>query len=574
MANTFRVSYGPPGENIRSVPPTATPVRFPCYTPPELSRPNPDAQVNIATLFKPIKRLTDFRPLLVSALNLTVERDVPIEQLVPAQYLPLREWDDDPAVQENDDAGSADRPLETLSSGIPAPSRHEYYLRKKEILLDNEDAFDCLHGGPSNPERRSMRATHFLKFWQTLHMIALFWGTSLDQYSVPTFGGYADGMVQSRGPMDPGTASDRRKAVSEPPPPVLTLPSATEKKTESNSQVRAPVIGAAADHNGTKLPVVGATRNHPGSSISNSHPVRYTSSPITAGSFTEYSGRRINAGTAMPPSYREQLIYHFLNPIIWSFSCRFEVPRTQPRIGVADYRIPVDLTGFVYRVPRSRLAPDSKSLEGPVMVVQCRGETKFLTEQAEIADLLREVGAAILTAQERTREGRTEPTSREQWFVTRRRWGGGSGEAIGTPLGWASLAEKLSCGGEGTEKEKARAVVAVTGESDGLPPTKKRIQVDRRTREGMRRTERRKREDLSRSYLPPKPTWDARVRYMRVGREDEAGFDNVSGRIGFQFTHLLSSFPHVTDPLHQQLLHSLSHLFRIYAPANLFSPNR
>lgn len=242
-----------------------------------------------------------------------------------------------------------------------------------------------------------------------------------------------------------------------------------------------------------------------------------------------YMGRRIATGSDMPPSFQHKLLCEFIYPIIRAFGCQCDVPRSQPYLPLRNLRIPVSFTGMIYRTPRERPASDIESLEGPLMALQARAQTKFGDGEgpAAIVDILKEVGAMLLLAQHRAREGKTEVVANaDKWFVTKPRWGGGTGLAVGKPLGFGSKEETLKekkgqhgSGGEGSEER----------------PTKKRTQGGRRARakEHEGEGDLPKVERVGKSTLPPVSKWDRRIKYLALGKP-EGECDDVSSRtVGF-----------------------------------------
>ncbi len=215
-----------------------------------------------------------------------------------------------------------------------------------------------------------------------------------------------------------------------------------------------------------------------------------------------HHGRRIGTGREMPEQYREDTIKFFVEPIAWKFGCQVRAPTINPRLAVQTILFPVRHSLVVYRMPAERMRTRASNLEGPLIGVQCRPVTKFRNDgqalgegNAEKVDLLREVSAMLLLAQERARAGKMEMKPGEgKWWTTKPRWGGKAGGESG----------------------------AATGNSDEATP----VRVGR----GSRRVPSRRKQEAGRSYqtLSPGPgLWDKKVTYVQVGKNESDNFDDV-----------------------------------------------
>lgn len=158
-----------------------------------------------------------------------------------------------------------------------------------------------------------------------------------------------------------------------------------------------------------------------------------------AKSKTTYTGRRIATGRDMPPRFRDDAVFAFVEAITLVFRCRTERSRTETRVKFHTMSIPLPHTATVYRSPKDRVLARGGFLEGPLTAIQCSNQTSFRRAgeaegqgQGELANLLREVGLILNLAQKRAREGQKEPdTSEGKWWVTKPRWGGGPGGEFG-----------------------------------------------------------------------------------------------------------------------------------------------
>lgn len=213
---------------------------------------------------------------------------------------------------------------------------------------------------------------------------------------------------------------------------------------------------------------------------------------------------RTMAGTAMPAEHRHGLLSAFIKLVAYDFGCNVTTPRAEPRLnlcsqpsspGVAPRKsyVPSGCI-FVFRTPTTREQARAGIVEGPVAAVSARATISLDAPLERDQDLAREALAALVTAQHRAREGRTEVRFGDgQWWTTKPRWGGGTGGPIGREV-------------EGDE---------VVGDKDsGAPPPKK----PRKTIAAY---------DNYRMVRPPSSSWDRKAKYVAVGRVPGAEFDDV-----------------------------------------------
>ena len=221
----------------------------------------------------------------------------------------------------------------------------------------------------------------------------------------------------------------------------------------------------------------------------------------------------------MPEMYRIDAVHYFLEPICWAFGCRAEAPRISPRLQLKNLLIPVRHNAVVYRSPRDRLRAKQGISEGPVMMMQCRQETEFHAENTkegegtgEATDLLREVAAMLLLAQERAREGKTEVKPGEnKWWAEKPKWGGGAGggknEQVDEDMGGPEVAMPAS------------AQLKIENLLSGPPALKK---AKRLRRSPMRGTAERG------ALVGPHALWDDKAEYLQIGKTDRQDYDDVS----------------------------------------------
>lgn len=216
----------------------------------------------------------------------------------------------------------------------------------------------------------------------------------------------------------------------------------------------------------------------------------------------------------MPEDAREETVRAFVEMAAWPFGCQVSVPTISPRLAVKTLLFPVRMTFEAGRSPKDRSLARSGVLEGPVFVGQCRPETAFRAHDenpgsgiGEISDLFREVGAMLLAAQERAREGATEVRPGEgKWWTTAPRWGGATNDG---PEGEHNTdSDQDSSGSHGKEKPH------------------KRSKYDHPFL-AMRRPRRISNAERWKLVQPGPSLWERRMRYMQIGKTKDELYDDV-----------------------------------------------
>jgi hypothetical protein len=376
-------------------------------------------------------------------------------------------------------------------NGYPPAEKERYDLLKKEILFDNDDAFRAISRQQPLPGRQAVRLTYSRKFWATLENVSQYWDTSIDNYfeqpvdepSLPKDQNRPDQMeVQAthRDDNQPHTVlSDSMMDIDEMP---------------------------SANGNGTPRQNPRKTRQR-------------------------YTGRRISSGCDMPETVREEMLRGFVEMVAWPFSCHLHVPSIPPRLLVKNMLFPVRHTFTVCRSPLDRQEAKRGILEGPLLLIQCRGETVFHDKTGtsknprylEMCDLLRETVAAVHLAQERAREGIAETKPGEgKWWATEPRWGGAPND------------------GPGAEPEAVKEDEKITDPIAEIDRMNKRSRHSRRGLAHRRLTM----ADRWKLVQPGPSLWERKIKYMQVGKDRDTPFDDVSRIPALTFHHAcLSPFP-------------------------------
>ena len=427
----------------RIPPPPPTPLDFPRC---RLAAKDPNATdptLDLLKLFSNILRTGPSRKHL-EALNVDFEDNVALSSLVPLAFLPPLDWTQDPAKAKAD--GVLDKKVpskEILSNGGPAPGHEAFFTRARELTHDNEDAFRAVKQKGPRSGVGATRILHFRKFWDGLCLMSEYWDSSQDNYSKAQPNDTSADGNPSPSAMDIDTLAAQVKD-----------PDGTNSASEDNSE-------------------------------------------------ETYTGRRKDTGRNMPPKYREETVFSFVEPLTWCFRCRLEHARMQPKVKVSGMILPLPHNGNIYRIPEDPRLARRSILEGPLAGVFCRDQLCFRRPddaegdgKQEILDLLREAGLGLMLAQKRAREGLKEEKPGEgQWWATKPRWGGGKG------------------GEMGLSDEEAVVTVEDTTNAQSPPPGKRPRRMNRAA--------------AWKEVRPPATTWERGVTYLRVGCGKGNDYDDV-----------------------------------------------
>ncbi|KAK4194386.1 hypothetical protein QBC40DRAFT_238657 [Triangularia verruculosa] len=156
---------------------------------------------------------------------------------------------------------------------------------------------------------------------------------------------------------------------------------------------------------------------------------------------------RTSSGDKMPPDCRGGMLTSFLKLVAYDFGCNVSAPRVEPRLLITTNtasprsRSSYFTSGctFLFRSPTTREAARAGIVEGPLAAVSARHTISFTpdpsTNKESLLDLSRELISALITAQHRARENKTEKRIGEDaWWATKPRWGGGPGGPIGREI--------------------------------------------------------------------------------------------------------------------------------------------
>ncbi|OAA49554.1 hypothetical protein NOR_01477 [Metarhizium rileyi] len=222
---------------------------------------------------------------------------------------------------------------------------------------------------------------------------------------------------------------------------------------------------------------------------------------------------RTSSGQFMPPEYRQNLLNAFIKLVAYDFGCNVSMARLEPRLHFISppgrkqrKSYTPSNCHFVFQSPMTRETARAGVIYGPVASVSARPTVDFTQPDAETAqssDLAREVLAALITAQHRNREGREEVRfGHEQWWTTRRRWGGG----LGGPIGREIEKDVIS-------RDDSQPAQDMNDGQNG--PVMKRV---RKTMPIY---------DNYRMVRPPASSWDRKAKYEAIGKVRGASYDDI-----------------------------------------------
>ncbi|KAK5625590.1 hypothetical protein RRF57_001306 [Xylaria bambusicola] len=256
---------------------------------------------------------------------------------------------------------------------------------------------------------------------------------------------------------------------------------------------------------------------------------------------------RTAPGSQMPAEIRHNLVSAFVKLVSYDFGCNIVPPRVEPRLHLAEplstkakpkggpdsRRMSYFSSGcvFICRTSVTREAARAGIVEGPIAAVSARNTTSFSKPVESNIDFGRELIAALVTAQIRAREGKTEKRFGEgQWWATVKRWGGGEGGPIGREVeGDIVVGDKDAFGsqnnGESSGSRDSASSSAdkpspqVSGYPRGIPV--RGAPLNKKPRKTLSVY------DRYRMVRLPSSNWDKKTRYEAIGKIRGSGYDDV-----------------------------------------------
>ena len=386
----------------REPPPPPTILEFPLCRPSKLSEPECEVSNHLVKLFSSTLR-TGPMPKHLQALNVNLANELSIEQVVPREFIPDLSWSKASTTKESSAScqATSSKPAR-MSNNSPTPGRDDFFIRVKELLHDNDDAFRAVERKPPLPNRQPARIAHFRKFWDGLLAMAAHWDTSLDKYS------------DSKDTEDT-SAMDVDELHSE------SIKVETKIETDKGEDLKKKTYTGRRKGTGRDMPS------------------KYREDTVFA--FVEALTWPFRCNLQQPRSQQRLKIQGTAIPILHAASvhCTPKDAR-EARRGVVEG----PMLGVFCREQ---------------IVFRDPGEAEGEGKQ-EVLDLLRETGLMLLLAQKRAREGKEEEVpGKGEWWANAPRWGGGAGGEIGSANEEAS-GDAPASGSSRKQKMKASRIDA------------------------------------------------------------------------------------------------------------------
>lgn len=507
---------------------------FPSLKPPEPSTSGPPSSWTASTgsgisgHFLGLKKPADVTEDTLRLLNVTFQPECDFGTLLSSLsneaqlHLPPKEWLRPP--EHIDLLMSSGSAVTLLSNGRRKPDHNEFFVRARELLFNNDDAFSTLTRKGSRGQV-PLRLAHFRKFWEGLDNMAYYWDNSLDEYRSPS-----PEATKSSGETTPSSskpnASPNGQGIAGETKPDRNTKLGSELARPNEEEPRKKARVEAVNDSGVPLNSKfngesSATKTAQTPSVSSSRVLPARTAPPkvpwatnsgtndTPIDFSKgfYRGYRIGNGAEMPDQYRIDCVRAFLEPIAWAFGVTLAQHRRPPVLKLEHVRFPVRMSSVAWRGPQDRAKARQGWMEGPILGMQCRADVNFGSTGKLVAesvlDTVRELGGLLLLAQERAREGKSENRAGEgKWWTTKPRWGGGPGGEVGDTQGASDAPAKDA----------------------PLPPEERFAQ---RNSDGSKARRRPTPAETWKVLRPAHPSWDPKVVYEAIGKDKSVEWDDV-----------------------------------------------
>ncbi|KAH4895362.1 hypothetical protein HBI80_221360 [Parastagonospora nodorum] len=513
----------------RQPPARPVPVTFPSLKPPQPSTTElpsswtDSAGPALSRHFLGLKKPADVTEDTLRLLNVTFQSECDFETLLSslsdgALHLPPKDWLRPP--EHIDLLMSSGSAVTLLSNGRRKPDHNEFFVRARELLFNNDDAFSTLTRKGSRGQV-PLRLAHFRKFWESLDNMAYYWDNSLDDYQSPSTGADKNGNETPPGssevkatPGEQGKSGETNPDCDTKTEPGLRSPDGDGEEPRKKAKVEAVTNTTATPPHHGKQPI-----HTPSADLSRTLPAR-TAPPrvpwaTNVGAQDKpvdlskgyYRGYRIGNGAEMPDQYRIDCVRAFLEPIAWAFGVTLAGHRRPPVLKMDNVRFPVRMSSVAWRGPQDRAKARQGYMEGPVMGMQCRADIGFgatgTLAADSVLDTVRELGGLLLLAQERARQGKTEKRAGEgKWWTEKPRWGGGPGGEVGDAQGASDVSIKEA-------------------------PKQSEEKLVQRNPDGSKTRRRPTPAEVWKILRPSQPSWDPKITYEAIGKDKNVQWDDV-----------------------------------------------
>jgi hypothetical protein len=507
-------------------------VTFPVLDPPKPSIGTLPASwrrengTGITKHFLGLKKPSDVSKDTLAQLNVTFQSDCDFETMLSSlsndalSHMPPTSWLDAP----NQQGPIPSEPTVTLlSNGRRVPDRKEFFVRARELLFRNEDAFSTLTR-KSNGGQAPLRLAHFRKFWEGLDNMAYYWDNSIDDYRPPdpeaanSTAETEASPVQNAGVDGQETRAETKTDWIAKMGNGFGSPDEGEPRKKVKTEAVSDQTMAQSFHaNGfgggsiaAQTSSIVPSRVLPARIAPSRFPNTMNMEPqekLADMSNGSYRGYRIGNGSEMPDQYRIDCVRAFIEPIAWAFGVTLSQHRRPPVLILEHVRFPVRMSSVAWRGPQDRMKARQGWMEGPVLGIQCRPDVNFgatgnIDAESDL-DAIRELGGLLLLAQERARDGKIEQLAGEgKWWTTKERWGGGPGGEVGD-------------------------TTAPHGIPDSNVVTKPQETSVERNMDGSRVRRRPTPAQIWKIVKPGNPLWDPKVVYEAIGKNKSTEWDDV-----------------------------------------------
>lgn len=270
----------------------------------------PEGERSFYSYFAKIRRATDVTPQHLDLLNLSVSYDVPVEELVggSTEWIP-RDGDGDETWAE----------------------------RQRELLIENSVANEVMAR-----IRRDVKLGHMYKFFQSLEMVAPYYGTPEEcvEYAAEQLKKEEEGQ------------RDQHKKQHE------AVASAVDKMEIDDS------------------PVPNDNGKRPASEEAAGTAKKDRASPESDADDLPDKVKKEDT-FSMPERFRDDLVKNFVEPICWGHGVRVYPPRAAPKLHVRNSKFSIHLNYHIHWTPLDPQEARSGLVDGPVLGMQIRHEHSF-----------------------------------------------------------------------------------------------------------------------------------------------------------------------------------------------------
>jgi hypothetical protein len=330
-------------EKDRDAPSQPTPIAFPEHEKFRslcLAQPSNDWSANRLPLFAQIRKPGDVGRQHLESLNVKIEETCDPEYLLPGEgyrrnFLPPKSWFEVPTQDPNQASQTPPAPP-VMSNGRPLPDHEIFYTRMKELLVDNETAYNVISrkipSGQTPP-----RLAHFRRFWEGMDSLAHYWDTSADEYYLADPESDIEHAGRTREQETTKSTGDQDiPVVLGPPPPIppRKKPKISDNVTSPANDAPKTVLLDRTASQPPKIPARTSSKTDPAIDA-NQADLKLPAQSNSADSPLRYRGHRIANGSQMPPTFLHDTVRAFVEACSWPHNCSITSPRRLPQIQIS-----------------------------------------------------------------------------------------------------------------------------------------------------------------------------------------------------------------------------------------------